>query len=165
MESGLTLAPMGKAAIDPAYERALAAEIAASELLRMRVVAVTLTILLAADQALFLFARPAIEQFLQKPVPTWLPSRVIGFFLVYEVAATLFLRHRLARGKAFPRPARYFNAFVETSLPTVILLAINHLAGSQVAFGAWPVLLYFIFIIASTLRLGFMLSEIGRAHV
>jgi hypothetical protein len=32
---------MGRAAVDPAYERALASEIAASELLRMRVIAVT----------------------------------------------------------------------------------------------------------------------------
>ena len=149
---------MGKAALDPAYERALAAEIAASELLRMRVIAVTLAILLTGDQALFLFGRSAIEQFLQRPVPTWLPTWVMGFFLIYEVAATLYLRRRLARGKTFPRSARYFNAFFETSLPTVILLVINHLAGPQVAFGAWPVLLYFIFIIASTLRLGFMLS-------
>ena len=56
---------MEKSAVDPAYERALAAEIAVSELLRMRVIAVTLAVLLVADQALFLFARPAIEQFLQ----------------------------------------------------------------------------------------------------
>jgi len=149
---------MGKSAVDPAYERALAAEIAASELLRMRVIAVTLAILLVADQALFLFARPAIEQFLQRPVPTWLPSWVIGSFLAYEVVALTVLGRRLARRKTFPWWARYFNAFVETSLPTVILLAINYLAGPQVAFGAWPVLLYFVFIIASTLRLGFALS-------
>ena len=158
MESGLTSAPMEKSAVDPAYERALAAEIAVSELLRMRVIAVTLAVLLVADQALFLFARPAIEQFLQRPVPTWLPTWVIGFFLIYEVGATLFLRHRLARGKTFPRPARYFNALVETSLPTVILVFLDKLAGPEVAFGAWPGLLYFVFIIASTLRLGFMLS-------
>jgi adenylate cyclase len=149
---------MGKTAIDPAYERALATEIAASELLRMRVIAVTLAVLLVADQALFLFGRSAIEQFLQRPVPTWLPTRVIGFFLVYEVGATLYLRRRLGRGKAFPRWARYFNALAETSLPTVILYWINNLAGPEIAFGAWPVLLYFIFIIASILRLGFMLS-------
>src|SRR6516164_6998390 len=126
MESGLTSAPMEKSAVDPAYERALAAEIAVSELLRMRVIAVTLAVLLVADQALFLFARPAIEQFLQRPVPTWLPTWVIGFFLAYEVGATAYLRRRLGRGKTFPRPARYFNAFFETSLPTVILLAINN---------------------------------------
>jgi adenylate cyclase len=149
---------MGKTAVDPVFERALAAEIATSELLRMRVIAVTLAILLVADQALFLFGRPAIEQFLQRPVPTWLPLHVVWPFLAYEVVVFALLRYRLARGKSFPRPARYVNALIETSLPTVILWNIDKLAGPQVAFGAWPVLLYFVFIIASTLRLGFMLS-------
>src|SRR5215470_5529700 len=141
MELGLTSAPMGKSAVDPAFECALAAEIAASELLRMRVIAVTLAVLLVADQALFLFARPAIEQFLQRPVPTWLPLRVVWPFLAYEVGALALLRYRLARGKSFPEVARFINALIETSLPTVILWHINDLAGPQVAFGAWPVLL------------------------
>src|SRR5215469_6251882 len=149
---------MEKAAVDPAFERALAAEIAASELLRMRVIAVTLAVLLIANQALFLFAHPAIEQFLQRPVPTWLPLHVVWPFLAYEAGALALLRYRLARGKSFPEIARYFNAFVETSLPTYILYWTNDLTGPHVAFGAWPVLLYFVFIIASTLRLGFALS-------
>jgi len=83
---------MGKVAVDPVFERALAAEIAASELLRMRVIAVTLAVLLVADQALFLFWRSAIEQFLQRPVPTWLPLHVVGWFLAYEVGALAYLR-------------------------------------------------------------------------
>jgi len=44
-------------AIDSAFERALSAEIAASELLRVRVLAATLVVLLVAEQLLFLFAR------------------------------------------------------------------------------------------------------------
>ena len=149
---------MAKSAVDPAFERALAAEIVASELLRMRMIAVTLAVLLVADQALFLFARPAIEQFLQRPVPTWLPLRVVSPFLAYEVGALALLRYRLARGKSFPEMARFINALIETSRPTYILYWINNLAGPHIAFGAWPVLLYFVFIIASTLRLGFALS-------
>ena len=149
---------MAKSAVDPAIERALAAEIVASELLRMRMIAVTLAVLLVADQALFLFARPAIEQFLQRPVPTWLPLRVVSPFLAYEVGALALLRYRLARGKSFPEMARFINALIETSRPTYILYWINNLAGPHIAFGAWPVLLYFVFIIASTLRLGFALS-------
>ena len=72
------------------FERALAKEIALSELMRMRVVAVTLAVLLIADQLIFLFARGMIEQLVQKPLPGWLPLRVIGPFLAYETVALLF---------------------------------------------------------------------------
>ena len=40
-------------AIDSAFERALSAEIAASELLRVRVLAATLAVLLIAEELLF----------------------------------------------------------------------------------------------------------------
>src|SRR6516165_7046647 len=126
-------------AIDSAFERALSAEIAASELL------------------LFLFARDLVEQFTQKPLPAWLPAEIIGPFLAYEVVALLVLRYRLARGSTFPTAARFANALIETSLPTVILSSASEFTTPAVAFGTWPTMLYFIFIVASTLRLDFLL--------
>ena len=84
-------------AIDSAFERALSAEIAASELLRMRVLAGTLAVLMVADELLFLFARELVEQFTQKPLPAWLPAQIIGPLLAYEIVALLVLRYRLAR--------------------------------------------------------------------
>jgi hypothetical protein len=65
---------------------------AASELLRMRVVAATLGVLLVADQLLVLFTRDLVPQFPQKPIPAWLPTRVIGPFLAYEIAAPFSAR-------------------------------------------------------------------------
>ena len=150
-------------AVDIAFERALSREIATSELMRMRVVAVTLAILLIADQLIFLFARGMIEQFMQKPLPGWLPLRVIGPFLAYETVALLILRYRLARGRSFPTFARYGNALIETSLPTYILWWINQFASPEIAFGAWPAMLYFVFIVASTLRLNFLLPAFTGA--
>ncbi|MBO0736045.1 MAG: adenylate/guanylate cyclase domain-containing protein [Alphaproteobacteria bacterium] len=148
---------MKTSAIDPAFERALSAEIVASELLRMRVLAAALVVLLVANQLLFLFARDLVEQLTHKPLPAWLPARIIGPFLAYEIVALRVLRSRLARGSAFPIAARFANALIETSLPTVILWWINKFATPAVAFGTWPTMLYFIFIVASTLRLGFVL--------
>jgi adenylate cyclase len=148
---------METAAVAPAFERALSTEIVASELIRMRVIAATLAILLIVDQLLFLFARETLEQFTGVPLPTWLPLQVIGPFLVYELVALLVLRYRRARGRGMPTAARFANATVETSLPTVILWWLNHFTSPAVAFGAWPTMLYFIFIVASTLRLNFVL--------
>ena len=76
----LSLAAVKILAIDPVFERALPAEIAASELLRVRVLAATLLVLLVAEQLLFLFARDLVEQFTQKPLPAWLPAEIIGPF-------------------------------------------------------------------------------------
>jgi adenylate cyclase len=137
-------------AIDSAFERALSAEIAASELLRVRVLAVTLAVLLVADELLFLFGRDLVEQFTQKPLPAWLPAQLIGPFLAYEIVALLVLHYRLARGSTFPTAARLANALIETSLPTVSLWWVNQFTTPAVAFGTWPTMLYFIFIVAST---------------
>jgi adenylate cyclase len=154
---------MGLPAVDTSFERALSAEIALSELMRMRVVAATLAVLLVADQLFFLFGRELLESFTRKPLPTWLPLRVIGPFLAYETVALFVLRYRLARGKAFPTAARFANAVIETSLPTVILWWVNEFTNPLVAFGAWPTLLYFVFIVASTLRLNFVLPAFTGA--
>ncbi len=144
-------------AIDSAFERALSAEIAGSELLRMRVLAATLAVLLVADEMLFLFARDLVERIAQNPLPAWLPAEIIGPFLAYEIVALFVLHYRLARGTTFPTAARFANAIIETSLPTVALWAVNKFTTPAVAFGTWPTMLYFIFIVASTLRLDFAL--------
>ena len=126
--------------IDSAFERALSAEIAASELLRVRVVAATLVVLLVAEQLLFLFARDLVEQFTQKPLPAWLPAEIIGPFFAYEVVALLVLRYRLARGSTFPTAARFANALIETSLPTVILSSANEFTfanDAAICFGGY----------------------------
>ena len=149
--------PVKSTAIDSPFERALSAEITASEQLRMRVLAATLAVLLVADQLLFLFARELVEQVTQKPLPAWLPTQIIGPFLAYEVVALLVLHYRLARGSTFPTAARFANALIETSLPTVSLWWVNKFSTPAVAFSTWPTMLYFIFIVASTLRLDFVL--------
>ena len=123
----------------------------------MRVLATTLAVLLVGDEVLFLFARDLIEQLTQKPLPAWLPALIAGPFLAYEIVALLVLRHRITRGGVFPTLARFANALIETSLPTVGLLWINQYAPPAVVLGTWPTMVYFIFIVASTLRLNFAL--------
>jgi adenylate cyclase len=114
------------AASTPAFDRALSVEIAASEQIRMRVLAGTLAILLLGDQLLFLFARETLEQFAGRLLPTWLPLKVFGPFLAYEIVVLVVLRYRRARGKSMPTAARFANAVIETSLtnsPAAIIAA------------------------------------------
>src|SRR5260370_8897263 len=129
----------------------------------MRVVAGMLGILFLGDQLVFLFAGGALEQFDGRLLPTWLPLKGFGRFLAYEIVALVVLRYRGGRGKSMPTAARFANAVIETSLPTVILWWMNQFTSPLVAFGAWPTLLYFVFIIASTLRLDFVLPAFTGA--
>jgi adenylate cyclase len=46
---------------------------------------------------------------------------VFGPFLAYEILTLVVLRYRRGRGKSMPTAARFANAVIETSLPTVIL--------------------------------------------
>ena len=113
------------AASTPAFDHALSVEIAASEQIRTRVLAGALATLFLGDQLLFLFARETLEQIAGRSLPTWVPLKVFGPFLAYEILALVVLRYRRGRGKSMPTAARFANAVIETSLPTVILWWMN----------------------------------------
>src|SRR5262245_61241762 len=129
---------------DPNFERALAAEIMASERMRVRVLASVLAILLVIQQLIFVSPlREQLQQFAHKPLPVWLPLAIIGPFAAYEVLVIFILRYRAARGLDMPTPARFGNAFIETSLPTVMLWWITGYVGPALAFSSWLSMLYF----------------------
>ena len=140
------------------FEKALKAEIAESEWLRIAVLATALAVVLAADMVLFARPPAALLAVVHAPfLAWWLPLVVIGPFLVYELAALALLTYRRRLGLGMPVVARFANAIIETSVPTVILWFINRYAGPETAFSSWSALLYFVFIVASTLRLDFIL--------
>ena len=85
-------------------------------------------------------------------------------FIVYELLAASVVTIFLRRGRNFPVWGRYMNALVETSFPTVLLyLLAGYLSEPNFLFGTWPALLYYLFIILSTLRLNFALSAFTGA--
>lgn len=145
------------AAMTREFEKALAAEVTASEWLRIAVLGAALAAVLVADMVLFAAPPAALLAVVHAPLIWWSPTVVIGPFLAYELAALALLSYRRARGLGFPVAARFANALIETSVPTVIIWAINHYAGPAVAFNSWSSLLYFVFIVAATLRLDFIL--------
>lgn len=154
---------MGSPAADSAFERALSAEILVSEQMRIRVLAAALALLLVVDELLFLLAHDTLQPYVRKSLPIWLPLRVIGPFLAYEIVVLVALRYRISHGKDLPTALRFTNAIVETNLPTIILWWASEFVSPAIAFGAWPSMLYFIFIIASTLRLDFVLATFTGA--
>ena len=108
--------------IDSAFERALAGEILASERMRVAVLAGALGLLRIGEQTVFFTPiRGTLQQFAQTPLPTWLPLWAIGPFLAYEIIVYGILSYRGAHGLDMPRPARFANVLIETSLPTALI--------------------------------------------
>jgi adenylate cyclase len=140
------------------YAHALRREILRSEQQRMRMLAIVLAVLLALIVGGFAVLTGLRDRLFPGGIPPWLPIVGFGPFILYEVAALSFLRWRIAADKDFPRPARFANALVETSLPGVIIYALARYMDPHVVFGFWPPMLYFVFIVLSTLRLDFWLS-------
>ncbi len=142
---------------DEAFETALRREVARSERLRLRAIAIVLLSLLALILVVFVAMPEAVQRMLPgadiaMPLTVFLP------FIAYEGAALAIVGGFIARDRELPAIGRFVNAAIETSMPSVIILVQSRHVDPAVAFGFWPPLLYFIFIILSTLRLDFALS-------
>ena len=140
------------------YATALRREILRSELQRMRAVAVILAALLTVTMVGAWLFTGLTQRLFRGGIEVWMPAAIIGPFILYEIAAVRILRWRAARDLDFPRLGRFGNALVETSLPGVIIYVLAQRMEPQLVFGFWPPLLYFLFILLSTLRLDFWLS-------
>ncbi len=140
------------------YADALRREIMRSEQQRMRALAIFLALLLVTGLIAANSFTALSHRLFIGGIEGWLPLAAVGPFAIYEAAALRVLRWRAARGLDFPRPARFLNAFVETTMPSVIIFVLCRRMDPQMVFGFWPPMIYFVFIVFSTLRLDFWLS-------
>ncbi|MGD9884870.1 MAG: adenylate/guanylate cyclase domain-containing protein [Reyranella sp.] len=140
------------------FATALRREILRSEVQRMQVLAIVLTVLLAATLGALNLVPGFAERLFRKTVEPWTPLAGIGPFVAYEWIALTALRWRMARDLDFPRIARFANALIETSLPSVVIYELSLHMEPATVLGFWPPMLYFVFIVLSTLRLDFWLS-------
>ena len=117
--------------------------------------------------ALILLAVTFVPDFVRSIYHDRLPVRealaAFSAFIAYELFAAGLLTIFIRRGRNFPVLGRYVNALVETSFPTVLLYLLAGYLSAPIIFGTWPALLYFLFIILSTLRLDFALSAFTGA--
>jgi adenylate cyclase len=145
------------------FDEHLALEIAQSERLRMALLAGAVAALILLFGAMFALYRETYQQHIGSP-RAFMHSLVI---LLVLVAYELGVRHMIGlwlrwRGSV-PTPLRYLNAFIETSVPTILMIAVaRHANPLHVLQGAASVL-YGVFIVLSTLRLDFRLSAFTGA--
>lgn len=145
-------------AIDNGYATELRREIIRSEIQRVRVLAIILACLLAATLGAANFLPDLTNRMFGGHLAGWVPLAAVGPFLLYALVVLYALRWRAAHDKDFPRFARFVNAFIETTLPSVVIFVLSHHMNPATVFGFWPPMLYFLFILLSTLRLDFWLS-------
>ena len=140
------------------YVNELRREILRSEVQRVQMLAIVLSVLLAAALTATLFFPEFIHRMFRGGIAAWEPLATMGPFVLYAWVVLFVLRWRSAQEKDFPRIARFANALIETSLPSVIIFELSHHMNMPTVLGFWPPMLYFVFILLSTLRLDFWLS-------
>jgi len=140
------------------FERALTREILLTELLRVKVILFTLSLLLAILTVAYAISPDGIERIWHGHLPVLPLYSAFLLFAVFELLVLRLLGQRLAQGRDVPYARRYLGALIETSLPTVALYLQMRAMGPTQALAFVAPLVYFIFIILSTLRLDFWLS-------
>jgi len=133
-------------------------EIMRSEIQRVQVLAVILVALLLMTGTAIFLSPELVHRMFRGGLEWWVPWAGFGPFALYEVGVLFVLWRRAAQDKDFPRFARFANAFIETSLPSAVIFELSKHMEATTVFGYWPPLLYFVFILLSTLRLDFWLS-------
>ena len=90
----------------------------------------------------------------------WALQVVAVFVLLasYELAIRQVVGRRLELGKTLPRQLRFLNAFVETSVPSILILLGSRQVDPVYPLESAAAYLYPVFIVLSTLRLDFRLS-------
>jgi adenylate cyclase len=145
-------------AVSADFAHALTREILLTERLWVKAILVTISLLLAILIVVYAISPDSIERIWHGHLPVLPMFATFLLFAVFELSVLRLLGARLAQGRDVPYARRYLGALIETSLPTVALYLQMRTMGPTQALAFVAPLVYFIFIILSTLRLDFWLS-------
>lgn len=140
------------------FERELTREVLRTELLRVRALITTGCVIVVSFTAIELIDPRVVERVWHGTSGRVQLYALMAGFILFEVWVHAQIRRNLRLGGDVPIVRRYVGALIETSLPTVILILQIHSMGASQALGFVTPLVYFIFVILSTLRLDFWLS-------
>lgn len=129
-----------------------------TERLRTSVLAALLMLVLVSLLVLYAFARTEYTRIFQSESPIYLVSLVIVLAVLYELLVRFFVTRQIAAQRTPPTGLRYVNAFLEVSLPTVLLAVVATTVNPLYVLSGPAASTYFVFIVLSTLRLDFRLS-------
>ena len=141
------------------FAHSFAREVLVTETLRIKALIVAGAALVLSLTVAYLVAPDVIRNIWHSSKFSVLLLYVIFVpFVIFELLVLRVIRHRIAVGGDVPAIRRYFSVLIETSLPTLALAVHMSQMGPARALAFIIPLIYFIFIILSTLRLDFWLS-------
>lgn len=140
------------------FERELTREVLRTELLRVRALILTGCVMILFLTAIYLLDPAVVNRVWRGTEGIIHVYGLLLGFILFEVWVHTQIRKNLRLDRDLPVIRRYIGALIETSLPTVILILQIRSMGASQALGFAVPLMYFIFIILSTLRLDFWLS-------
>lgn len=148
----------GRSTVPEDFQRALTREILKTDLLRIKALIITTSLLTAMLWTVYILAPEQVNQLWHGNLkPAYLYVILVPFIL-FELFLHAVVKRHIALDRDVPPLRRYIGVLIETSMPTVALALHIENMGSVAALGFVVPLTYFIFIILSTLRLDFWLS-------
>jgi adenylate cyclase len=140
------------------FERELTREVLRTELMRVRALITTGCVMITLLTAIYLIDPAIVNRVWRGSSGLVEEYALLTGFILLEVWIHAQIRRNLRLNRDVPVFRRYLGALIETSLPTLILLLQIRTMGASAALGFAVPLIYFIFVILSTLRLDFWLS-------
>jgi len=149
---------VGQSAVSADFEHALTQEVLRTELIRIKALIATTSILGVMLWTVYILDPEALNHVWRGHLkPVYLYAILVPFIL-FELWVHAVISRHLKLRRDVPVYRRYLGALIETSMPTIALALHIENMGSVQALGFVVPLAYFIFIILSTLRLDFWLS-------
>ena len=147
-----------KAVLSEEFERELTREVLRTELLRVKALIATGCVMIALLTATFVIDPAIVSRIWRGTEGIFREYVLLVGFLLFEVWVHSQIKRNLELDRDLPVIRRYIGTFIETSLPTLILILQIRSMGASQALGFVLPMVYFIFVILSTLRLDFWLS-------
>ena len=139
------------------FEDHLAREIIHSERMRMAILAGLLGVLIVFFGLMYALFREDYQQIFSRPRAFLLAGAIFALLLCYELGIRQLIGRWLRQGRGVPSALRYLNAFVETSVPSILIVVVAREINPVYVLQSAASLLYGVFIVLSTLRLDFRL--------
>jgi adenylate cyclase len=146
------------AAVSADFAQALTQQVLRTELIRIKALIGTTALLTVMLAVLYTVDPYAIDHLWHGRLTPGRLYAILIPFILFELWVHANVSRYLTRDHDLPVVRRYLSALIETSMPTFALALHIDSMGSVQALGFVVPLVYFIFIILSTLRLDFWLS-------
>ena len=146
------------AAVSADFRHALMQQVMRTELIRVKALIGTTSLLAVILWTVYLLAPETVSRIWHGNLrPAYLYAIIVPFIL-FELSVHAVISRHLRLDRDIPVIRRYIGVLIETSMPTIALALHINSMGEVAALGFVTPMIYFIFIILSTLRLDFWLS-------